>query len=299
MKRKPEPEKKKLKQIPTPAEAAALVPPRLVLNIGTLVAYTKTMRDVFIIIVSKEGEGKSTLAQIMGAVSNGFAEENGQLRYALDSNIYDETEFKTRVFQTLNRFYIADEGTSMFLRADSNTKWGKERVKVLSQMRSRRHIFIVTLTESGLCRVDPQILHDRATAMIRITKRGRFQWFNKQNMRRLEVDPAKRMIKRWPDMNWAANFKKLPNKYYKQYETYKHNELEKYNTDEDNINVLSGYITPAEAKNMLGYKSVTPIYSMVKKNEVRWAKDAGNNTRINREDIRKLQLLIKDSFSGG
>ena len=278
--------------------AAKRVPPRLVRNIDMLVKYTHTNRDAIVLVVSKEGEGKSTLVY---EASTLVARDNPDL-FVLDNIVYAPEHFEKRILEAPRHSAIdVDEGTSLFLRGDANTKWGRQRVKFLSQIRSRNHIMFVTLTESGFARADPQVIHDRATALIRITKRGRMWWYSKQKLVQIDVDPVRRMVKRWGEPNWKGSFKQLPKDVYIEYENYKHKKLEELNRPEEEkgeFNPDERWVGTKEAMKILGFKRAESVLQRVKDGTLPAAKTRTGRWRFRAADVLALLSNYRTSLDG-
>ena len=267
-------------------EAVKLVCKKLVHNVERIIAHTHTNRDFIIVIVSKEGDGKSTLAQEIGCL---VAQKDNDL-FIVENNVYSPEDFEEKVRRCpRHSAIIADEGTSLFLRADSNTKWGRQRTKLLSQIRSRNHIIMVLLTESGFARVDPQILHDRCKAVIRITKRGRMWWYSKSKIKDIDFDEKKRMVKHWGAPNWKGGFKKLPKLAYKYYEKYKHNKLDELTPKEkaEGIEEESAFMTTGEFGKAVGL-SLVRIYQLCYKGEIEGFRIANKRMMIPKTELDRF-----------
>ena len=237
--------------------AVSFMPDRYVHNLKRIIERTKHDRDHFILVVAKEGEGKSSFVQISGAIVAGL--QNNPECWKLEHNVYDVPSMMARAHKIPYHGALnCDEGTQIFFRGDAQSREGKDRIKFLTTCRSKRLIWFVCVTESGFCRIDPMLVQDRCETLIRIPKRGRMHWYSKEKLRRIWVDDKLRKVKRWGEPNWTASWKKMPKKDFCEYEEWKHAELE---GDEDTdqvwytqtrvckeLGVTSGFVKPRRAE---------------------------------------------------
>jgi len=231
-------------------KAVSLVPERYVHNLKRIIERTKHDRDHFIMIVAREGEGKSSFAQISGALIAGL--QNNPECWKLEHNVYDVQSMMSRAHKIPYHGALnCDEGTAIFFRGDAQSREGKERIKFLTTCRSKRLIWFVCVTESGFCRIDPMLIQDRCENLIRIPKRGRMHWYSKDKLRQIWIDDKTRKVKRWGEPNWTGSWKKMPKAAFKEYEDWKHKALSGVGEDDDEEPKF--YVTLNKYARMRGY----------------------------------------------
>jgi len=254
-------------------------------NLKRMWEHTGTERDCWIIIVSKEGEGKSTLAQLIGMAW--IAISGNKALFSLDNNVYFIPDLEDRMKTRPKRScIISDEGSQMFMRADAMTKEGKQRLKLAWKIRSQCHLHVVLLTESAFARVDPILLQDRVKALIRVPKRGRLHWFSKRKLLNIQVDEKEKIVKRWGKANWTGSFRKLPEKSYEEYDAHKSKQLGTNEAEDLSVPKGKYYTVGQAAKQWL--VSVQTSIRWCDNGKVKAIKNALGTWRIPESEVKRL-----------
>ena len=261
-------------------EACKLTPDKLIKNIFRIYQHLLTERDFWIIIVSREGEGKSTLGQLIGALWVGVT-KNPAL-FSVENNVYGIKQLK-KLMHTRPKYSCieSDEGSGMYMRADAMTKEGKDRKKLAWTIRSMCHLHIIALTETGFAQVDPMLLKDRVKAVIRIPKRGRLFWYSKNKLAKIEVDRDNQCVKRWGKPNWKASFRALPKKEYEEYNTHKRKML---GTDGGQQSEKYYSVTEVAKKWMMSHEGVQ---KWVREKKIKAVKNPAGAYRIPEMEVNK------------
>lgn len=261
-------------------DVQCLAPDRLINNLFRIYEHLRTERDFWIILVSREGEGKSTLAQIMGILWLGIT-HNDSL-FSFNNNTYGISHLK-ELMKTRPKYscIISDEGSQMFMRADAMTKDGKERKKLAWTIRSMCHLHIIALTETGFAQVDPMLMKDRVKAVIRIPKRGRMFWYSKSKAQQIEIDRENQCVKRWGKPNWKASFKPLPELVYAEYDNHKKHLLGTDGSPSDQ----KYYSTAQVAK--LWMMTQQGVIKWIKEGKVKATRNAAGAYRVPEIEVQK------------
>lgn len=152
------------------------------------------------IIVGRERTGKSTFAAIATAIVDPTFCTN---RVVFPTVELQQAIQKSKPYQGI----IQDEGAETWLAADTNSREARE-IKRLFMMMGFKRLWVAILIPD-IRMVEKYLKTHRAKFLIRIRKRGVYEYFSDFRIPEIRVDASTKAVK-WPSPSFRGWFREIP-----------------------------------------------------------------------------------------
>lgn len=168
--------------------------------------------DCIVLLEAPERGGKSTLGNLMCSIVDPTFEIETR-------NLYTQEQFQRFLNTTEKRKAVClDESVSLFFRRNAMKKENKEGLISLTTMGQLNLFVVMPIVDATM--IESYLLRKRARFFIKVTKRGRFKFFNPQATRRIYYD--KRTMKMiYPPATFTGGYGKLHKAEWEAYENHK------------------------------------------------------------------------------
>jgi len=166
-------------------------------------------QDFIVVVTGYEGLGKSTLALEM---CNEWDPEFSEQKITFHPKNFRKTVINSKFPDAV----MLDEGAFSFFSRNAMSGDVKKNVQLLTACRKYNLMIIICVPDFFI--LDKYLREHRVRAVVRVTKRGRFQVFNFKNLQRIEKKKGK--IK-YPKASFAGSFGKMTGEIWKRYNAKK------------------------------------------------------------------------------
>lgn len=162
--------------------------------------------DFIMVVTGYEGKGKSTLAlEICTEWDENFNIE----KITFEPKDFRKTVVKSRWPSAV----LMDEGAFSFLSRDAMTKQVKKNMRLLTACRKFNLLIVICIPDFFI--LDKYIRDHRVRGLLRVTKKGRFFAYNKQQIKKIEKKSGKGI--KYPHPAFKGSFGKYKGELWKKF----------------------------------------------------------------------------------